>query len=225
MKAASTMPSLDQRQALLDAGTALTRAGLTRGSSGNISLRIDDQLVMSPTGTDLNNLDREALSVLTLDGDLIAGDPPSKEFPFHRALYRRDDTTNAVVHVHAPATIAVSCLEPWKAWSAVPPLTPYFVMRVGQTPLIPYADPGSQEQADLIEAIPYPVRAVLLQNHGSITTGATIAEAVDAAIELEQACDTLLRTGSLPKNYLDEHTAARLSTQYGSPWTFGHPSD
>jgi 3-dehydro-4-phosphotetronate decarboxylase len=219
----STKASAGQREALVSAGRSLTANGLSRGSSGNISVRDGDRLLMSPTGSDLGCLDAESFSVLDFDGKLQAGPPPSKEFPFHRAFYRRDGATNAVVHVHSPAAMAVSCLEPWSEWSALPPLTPYFLMRVGQTPLVPYADPGDPSQADWIEAIPYPLHAVLLQNHGAITVGRDLPEAVDSAIELEQACETLLRTAALPQRLLDDETAVRLAAKYGRHWTFGRP--
>lgn len=218
-----TQPTDQQREALVGAGKALTANGLIRGSGGNISVRDGDNMLMSPTGSDLGSLDATSLSVLDFDGKLQAGLPPSKEFPFHRALYRRDRSTEAVVHVHSPAAMAVSCLEPWSDWSAIPPLTPYFLMRVGQTPLIPYADPGNSSQADWIEAIPFPLHAVLLQNHGAITVGRDLTEAVETAVELEQACEILLRTASLPKRLLDDDTAVRLAGKYGRHWTFGQP--
>lgn len=219
----STEATEGPREALVAAGRSLTASGLSRGSAGNLSVRDGDRLLMSPTGSDLGSLMAGSLSVLDFDGNLQEGPRPSKEFPFHRAFYRRDGAANAVVHVHSPAAMAVSCLEPWTEWSALPPLTPYFVMRVGQTPLVPYADPGDPSQADWIEAIPYPLHAVLLQNHGAITVGRDLAEAVDTAVELEQACDTLVRTAGLPKRLLDEETAVRLAGKYGRHWTFGQP--
>ncbi|KHL03587.1 aldolase [Sinomonas humi] len=206
------------------AGRSLTANGLSRGSAGNLSVREGDHLLMSPTGSDLGSLVAASLSVLDFEGNLLEGPRPSKEFPFHRAFYRRDRSTNAVVHVHSPAAMAVSCLEPWTEWSAIPPLTPYFVMRVGQTPLVPYADPGDPSQADWIEAIPFPLHAVLLQNHGAITVGRDLAEAVDTAVELEQVCDTLLRTAGLPKRLLSQETAVRLAGKYGRHWTLGQPA-
>lgn len=220
----STETTAGLREALVTAGRSLTANGLSRGSGGNISVRDGSRLLMSPTGSNLGRLEAASLSVLDFSGNLQAGLPPSKEFPFHRAFYRRAGTTNAVVHVHSPAAMAVSCLEPWTEWSAIPPLTPYFLMRVGQTPLVPYADPGDPGQADWIEAIPFPLHAVLLQNHGAITVGRDLAEAVETAVELEQVCEILLRTAPLPKRLLDEETAVRLAGKYGRHWTFGQPA-
>lgn len=207
------------RRGLAAAAAQLAAAGLSPGSSGNLSVRHDDLIIMSPTGSDLADLDPENLSVLDFEGTLLAGPKPSKEYPFHRAFYRRDAATRAVVHVHSEAAAAWSCLEPWSEQSAVPPLTPYFIMRVGQTPLIAYADPGDGAQADTIESMELPFRAALLQNHGSITAGPTLAAAVDAAMELEHTCALLLKIGSRPYRLLDSDAATRLSIRYGSPWS------
>jgi ribulose-5-phosphate 4-epimerase/fuculose-1-phosphate aldolase len=206
------------RQSLVAAGARLAEAGLSPGSSGNLSVRVAGRIIMSPTGSDLGALDPGSLSVLDFDGTLLEGPKASKEYPFHRAFYRRDDTTTAVVHLHSVAAAAWSCAEPWSPVSAVPPLTPYFVMRVGRTPLIAYADPGDPAQADRIEAMPGAFRAALLQNHGSITAGRSLADAVDAAVELEHTCALLLALGAHPYRALDEAEAGRLAERYGSPW-------
>jgi ribulose-5-phosphate 4-epimerase/fuculose-1-phosphate aldolase len=124
----------------------------------------------------------------------------------------------AVVHVHSLAATAYSCLDPWSERSAVPPLTPYFVMRVGQTPLIPYADPGDAAQADAIQASGSRFRAALLQNHGAITAGRTVREALEAAVELEHTCSLLLQLGSRPFRLLPSEAVDRLATRYDSPW-------
>jgi ribulose-5-phosphate 4-epimerase/fuculose-1-phosphate aldolase len=174
---------------------------------------------MSPTGSDLAALDAQQLSVLDFEGNLLSGPKASKEYPFHRAMYRRNAETGAIVHLHSTYAVGVSCLEPWSAMSAIPPITPYFVMRVGQTPLIPYAAPGDSSQAGVIENLAFPFGAVLLQNHGSITSGSTMAAAVEAAIELEEACKILLLLGTKPARYLTGREASTLASTYSSPWT------
>ena len=210
---------MNAREGLVAAGRELARLGLSPGSSGNLSIRDGDTIVMSPTGSNLAGLRVDDLSVLDFDGRLLAGVRASKEFPFHRAMYRRDASCGAVVHLHSRAATAFSCLPPWAENSAVPPLTPYFVMRVGQTPLIPYSAPGDAAQADLIEDLPLPFRAALLQNHGSITSGPSMTSAVDTAIELEEVCGLLLTIGSRPMRLLSDDEVTGLSEQYDSPWT------
>jgi ribulose-5-phosphate 4-epimerase/fuculose-1-phosphate aldolase len=156
--------------------------------------------------------------VLRLDGALIKGPRPSKEYPLHLAFYRRSTQTAAVVHVHSPYAAAASLLPAWRPHSALPPLTPYFVMRVGQAPLIPYAAPGDADQARLIERHEMAFRAVLLQNHGPVTSGRTVEEAVDATIELEEASRLAILTAGQRVNVLTAEQARSLAEQYGSPW-------
>jgi ribulose-5-phosphate 4-epimerase/fuculose-1-phosphate aldolase len=207
------------RDELVAAGAQLAALGLSSGSSGNLSIREGDTIVMSPTGSNLAALDPARLSVLDFDGNLLDGPAASKEFPFHRAMYRRDASCRAIVHLHSRAAAAVSCLPAWSPASAVPPLTPYFVMRVGQTPLIPYAAPGNGSQAELIESLDLAFRSVLLQNHGSITSGVSMSAAVDAAIELEEVCALLLLIGDRPARLLSDAEAIELAERYDSPWS------
>ena len=207
------------RQELVAAAAHVAAAGMCPGSSGNVSVRQKDRIIMSPTGADLAALDVDRLSVLDFDGTLLEGPRASKEFPLHRAFYRRDDSAGAVVHVHSVAASAWSCVEPWSERSAIPPLTPYFVMRVGQTPLIPYADPGDPAQGDAIENASIRFRAALLQNHGAIAAGGTMAQALDATIELEHTCAVLLRIGAKAFQLVPEDAARRLAQKYDSVWT------
>lgn len=208
---------------LVAGGERLARLGLSPGSSGNISVRDGERILMSPTGADLGALRADQLSVLTLDGVLREGPKPSKEFPFHRAMYVRDPAIGAVVHVHSTSATAIACLPPWHEDSAVPPLTPYFVMRVGQTPLIPYAPPGDTSQAELIETDPRPYRAALLQNHGPVLAHTDLDAAIDAAIELEETCKLLLQIGARDPRLLTDVDARHLADRYHSPWVLTVP--
>lgn len=206
------------RQDLVRAGARLQRLGLSPGASGNLSVRVEDRVLITPTGCELGDLDPGALTVLDLDGAHVEGPRPSKEFPLHTAFYRRDPDTTAVVHLHSRSATAVSCRPAWSERSAVPPLTPYFVMRVGQTPLIPYAAPGDPGQAAAMEAMPFPFRAALLANHGPVTAGRGLAAAVDAAIELEEVCALLLLLSGSELRLLQPHEIAGLTARHGSDW-------
>ncbi|MEU5371034.1 class II aldolase/adducin family protein [Streptomyces sp. NPDC005951] len=212
----------DARSELVEAGRELSAAGLSPGASGNLSVRIGDRIYMTPTGARLDALDPERLAVLDADAPLdrghVAGPAPSKEFPLHRAFYRRDPATRAVVHLHSAHAAACSCLPAWSGRSALPPLTPYFVMRVGQTPLIPYAPPGDLAQAHGLEALGFPFRAALLQNHGPITAGGTLARAVDAAVELEEVSRLILLLKGTAPRLLTADEAALLARRYDSVW-------
>lgn len=207
-----------QRAALATAGSHLTALGLSPGSSGNLSVREEDRILITPTGTDLSRIDPDKLSVLDLSGTHLSGPRPSKEFPLHTAFYRRDPGARAVVHLHSRQATGVSCLPPWSERSALPPLTPYFVMRVGQTPLLPYAPPGDRDQAERMRELPFPFRAALLQNHGPVVTGTSVAAAVDSAVELEETAALLLSLGTHTVRHLTQEEAAALASQYDSPW-------
>ncbi|MFE3826871.1 class II aldolase/adducin family protein [Streptomyces sp. NPDC059092] len=207
------------RHELARAAAHLASLGLSPGSSGNISVREGDRILITPTGADLADLAPDALSVLNLDGGHAEGPRPSKEFPLHLAFYRREPATRAVVHLHSRQATAVSCRPAWSGRSALPPLTPYFVMRVGQTPLLPYAPPGDPAQAAALERLPFPCRAALLQNHGPVVAGTSLRAATEAAVEIEEVSALLLLLGTHPTRLLTSAQAAALAEKYGSYWT------
>ncbi|MDI5979432.1 class II aldolase/adducin family protein [Amycolatopsis magusensis] len=212
---------------LLAAGVRVVGEGLSPGTSGNLSVRDGDRILLSGTGVSLGRMRPEHIAVLDLRGRHLEGAKPSKEWPLHVAFYQRDPGHRAVVHVHSPSTVAVSCLRPWSDHSAVPPLTPYFVMRVGQTPLLPYRPPGDPGLGEDLRDCPWELRAALLSNHGSVLAGANLDETVDRAVELEEACRITLLTDGLARRELDADAITALARQWSSPWgtrtTLGTP--
>lgn len=206
---------------LIAAAHELARLGLSPGTSGNLSVRIGDRVFLSATGASMATLARADLAELALDGEHLGGPRPTKEAPLHLAFYQKSERASAVVHLHSAAAVAASCLPPHSELSALPPITPYFVMRVGQTPLIPYAAPGSSELASQIEQRTFAFRAALLQNHGLIVSGDSVARAVDAAIELEAASEVLMRLGAQEFLPLSDLQARELADQYDSCWDGG----
>jgi len=209
---------------LADAGKRLASTGLSPGSTGNISLIRDGRVAMTGTGTDLSDLAPEDIAELTPNGEHVRGHRPSKEVAMHLAMYQRMPDHLACVHVHSPYAVAVSCTAPWSDSSAVPPVTPYFVMRVGQSPLVPYRAPGDAEIGTLIREHPVRSRAVLLANHGQVVTGTDMADALSAAIELEEACRISVLTAGLDRRLLTDDQAVELAEQYGTPWTVQDPT-
>jgi L-fuculose-phosphate aldolase len=133
-------------------------------------------------------------------------------------MYHREPTYTAVVHVHAPNATSLSCLAPWSPLSALPPITPYFVMRVGQTPLIPYRHPGDPELGSLIESQPGRFRAALLANHGLVAAGPSLAAALAVTIELEEACRITLITMEHSPHLLQSAAIRDLTERYGTSW-------
>lgn len=203
---------------LIDAGRALVDAGLSPGTSGNISAIDGERILVSGTGTSLGSLSEGDFAILDLDGTVTGGAKASKETPLHVGFYRRNPAHRAVVHVHSPQAAAFSCIAPWSEVSAVPPLTPYFVMRVGRTPLLPYRMPGSAQLGADIHQEPGEFRAALLANHGSVVAGRTLAEAVERAVELEEACRIALLTDPATRRELTPAQTAELSARWNSPW-------
>jgi ribulose-5-phosphate 4-epimerase/fuculose-1-phosphate aldolase len=138
------------REAICRLGASLFRRGLTFGSSGNISVRLDDGWLMTPTNIALDELDPARLSRLDADGRLIGGDPPTKENFLHRAMYAQRPQDTAVVHLHSTHSVAVSVLEDIDPADVLPPITAYYIMRVGRLPLVPYYPPGDLALADAV---------------------------------------------------------------------------
>ena len=164
------------------------RRGDAFGGTGNLSVRLDDDVYVTPTGHALKGLTPERLAPISLDGRPLGDGRPSKEYPFHLAIYRARPDVRAIVHLHAPHAVAVSCLADLDEREPLPPITPYFVMRVAPLGVVPYCRPGSDALAAAVEAGIRDHDCLLLRNHGFVTTGATFAEAADRAFELEETC-------------------------------------
>lgn len=207
---------------LIETGRALVEAGLSPGSSGNISARDGDRLLVSGTGTSLGALGPDDFAIVALDGAILGGAKASKETPLHLGFYRRSEAHRAVVHLHSPQAAAFSCTEPWSEISAIPPLTPYFVMRVGRTPLLPYRMPGSAQLGEDILGTAGQFRAALLANHGSVVAGTDLADAAERAVEVEEACRIALLTAGSDRRELTDAQIHELSERWQSPWTAPH---
>lgn len=204
---------------LIAAGARVAAAGISPGSSGNVSILAGDLVYMTGTGTDLGRLSEPDIAVVTLEGEFVRGSKPSKELALHLAFFAKNPGHSAVVHLHSPFAVAASCLEPWSETSAIPPLTPYFVMRVGQTPLVPFRVPGDPDLAAQLLALPLPFQGALLANHGQIVSATGLDAAIEAAIELEEACRITLLTDGKSRRLLPADDVAELAARWGTPWT------
>ncbi|WP_144876044.1 class II aldolase/adducin family protein [Microbacterium sp. 1.5R] len=204
---------------LIAAGARVATAGISPGSSGNVSTLAGDLVYMTGTGTDMGRLSPDDVAVVTLAGDVVRGANPSKELALHLAFYAKNPAHRAVVHLHSPFAVAASCLEPWSDTSAIPPLTPYFVMRVGQSPLIPFRAPGDPDLAAQLLALPLPFHGALLANHGQIVSADTLDAAIEAAIELEEASRIALLTDGRQRRLLPPADVRALADRWGTPWT------
>ncbi|MGK5032717.1 3-oxo-tetronate 4-phosphate decarboxylase [Janthinobacterium sp. MDT1-19] len=199
-----------QREQIVDFGKSLFQRGLTAGSSGNLSVRLSDGWLLTPTNASLGRLDPAQLSKLDWDGNLLSGAPPSKEAFLHRAMYQERGSAGAIVHLHSTHSAAVSCMCGLNHDDCIPPLTPYFVMKVGRLPLVPYHRPGDPALAGAIGAMARKHSAVLLANHGPVVSGTSLEAAVYAAEELEETAKLFLLLRDVPTRPLDAAQIADL---------------
>jgi 3-dehydro-4-phosphotetronate decarboxylase len=174
-----------QREDICRLAKSLYDRGLTHGSTGNISARTARGWLLTPTGSCLGHLDPARLSLMGWDGTHIAGDKPSKEAFLHLAMYQERARNEAVVHLHATHSVAVSVLADVDPTNVLPPLTAYYVMRIGSLPLVPYYAPGDQQLAEAVRGFAGKHHALLLANHGPVVAGSSLTAAVDAIEELE----------------------------------------
>ena len=134
----------------------------------------------------------------------------------HRAFYQARPDAGAVVHLHSTMATAIACLPDVDPTNPIPPLTPYFVMRVGRTmPLVPYYRPGDAAMEPAIHKAATSARAVLLANHGPVVSAATLRDAVAAAEELEEAAKLFLLLRGQPMRTLTPAQVDDLLNTFG----------
>jgi 3-dehydro-4-phosphotetronate decarboxylase len=211
------MTEAEARRLIVETSRSMFERRLTFGSSGNISVKLDDGWLMTPTGSSLGRLDPAHLSRLDADGKLLSGDAPTKEAFIHLAMYRERPHAGAVVHLHATHSVAVSCLEGINPNDVLPPITAYYVMRVGTLPLIPYYAPGDRTLAEAVGAVAAKHSAVLLANHGPVVSGSSLSAATDAIEELEETARLYLLLHGRPTRYLNKEQIEDLKRRFPSP--------
>ncbi|MDQ1077952.1 aldolase [Pseudoroseomonas cervicalis] len=187
------MTESETRDLLVELGASLFARGYSVGSAGNISVRLDDGYLMTPTNSSLGRLRAERISKLDRDWNHVGGDKPSKEVFMHRAVLTARPEAGAVVHLHSTYATAIGCLAEAEETAPIPPLTPYFVMRVGRSlPVVRYYRPGDAAMERDIHEAAKGARAMLLANHGPVVSGKTLLDAVYAAEELEESAKLAL---------------------------------
>jgi len=180
------------RDDVIRAARSLFDRGLTHGSTGNVSVRGEGGILVTPTGSSLGTVTAEELSLIDDRGRHLAGPAPSKEAFLHAAVLRARPGAQAVVHTHSTHAAAVSCLADLDPSDALPPLTAYFAMRIGRLPLLPYHAPGDDTLEALAERTARDHVALLLSNHGPVVAGKTLSAAMDALEELEETAKLFL---------------------------------
>ena len=186
------MSESDLREDIAAFGELLTGLGLAHGATGNISVRLDDGFLVTPTNSRLGRLDPGRIARLDRNGRHVGGDAPSKEAFLHQCVYEMRPTAQAIVHLHSTHSVAISCLAGLNEDDVLPPLTAYYVMRVGKLPLVPYFPPGDTRLAAAVRQVAADHAAVLLANHGPVVAGSSLDAAIGAIEELEATAKLFL---------------------------------
>lgn len=205
------MSENSERDSICRLAKSLFDRGLTIGSSGNISVRLADGWLMTPTGSSMGNLDPNEISKLDLNGKLISGKSPTKESFLHIAMYDERPDSGAVVHLHSTHSVAVSCLAGIDKKNVLPPITAYYVMKIGKLPLVPYFPPGDINLAKAVKEMASNHHAVLLANHGPVVAGKTLEDAVYAIEELEETARLFLLLKNMKTQYLNQNQVNALT--------------
>lgn len=205
------------RNAIVAACQQMVTDGLVVGTSGNISARVGNRILITPTGVPYDELDPDRLPVIDLDGNQIGdGLAPTSERPLHLAVYRTHPEAGAVVHTHAVHATAVSTVA-----DSVPNIHYVLALAGGPVRVAPYATYGSIELAEAAATALKQRRACLLANHGTLALGTSLDAAYDLTVQLEWACRVWLTARSagspnlLPDAEIDA-VATKLRT-YGQP--------
>jgi len=203
-----------QRDQIVRLAKSMFERGLTFGSSGNISARVDDGWLMTPTGSTMGTLDPAKISKLDNDGEHISGDKPTKESFLHQVMYEKRPGTGAVVHLHSTHSVAVSCLSDINKKNVLPPITAYYVMKIGTLPLIPYFPPGDLDLAKAVREMASNHHALLLANHGPVVAGKSLEDAVYAMEELEETAKLFLMLKNMNTSFLDDAQINDLKSRF-----------
>lgn len=210
------MEGLEQaRRELADACHRLHAAGLVAGSGGNVAARVGTRVLMTPTGRSLGLIVPAELVLMEMDGTVVGAGSPSKEWHIHLHVLAARPDVNAVVHVHPPYSVAVSCLGGLDPENAMPIYTPGYAIRVGLLPLIPFIMPGTHELGAVCAGALRNRDACLMANHGVTAVGADLEAAINVAEEVEANAQLhLLLRGegrALPPDLF-----AKVRRQYGN---------
>ena len=210
------MNEIQSRDEIAKLAKSLFDRGLTFGTSGNISVRLADGWLMTPTGSTMGDIDPATISKLDNDGNYLSGDNPTKENFLHMAMYAERPRSNAIVHVHSTHSVAVSCMADLDTKNVLPPITAYYVMKIGALPLVPYYPPGDLNLAKVVREMAGKHHAVLLANHGPIVAGRCLLDAVSATEELEETAKLFLMLKGHKSCFLTDDQVADLNTRFPS---------
>lgn len=214
----------DLRDEICRVGRSLFERGYVHATAGNISVRLQDGFLITPTDACLGTLDPARLARLDAQGVQTGGDLASKTLALHRCIYSADAAAGCVIHTHSTHLVALTLQGVWTADDIVPPITPYFVMKVGHVPLIPYHRPGDPQVGALVAAQMArhalrgtPLRAVMLDRLGPNVWHSSPRDASAVLEELEETARLWLLCQPRPAP-LQEAQIQALRQQFGAAW-------
>lgn len=187
------------REEICIVGKSLYERGYTVGSAGNISARLEDGWLITPTDACLGRLKPEEIAKVSKDGTWVSGSKPSKTLELHRQVYDRNPEVNGVVHTHSTSLVALTLAGVWATDDILPPLTPYQIMKVGHIPLIAYQRPGSPDVAAQVAQLANSVRGVMLERLGPVVWESSVSKASFALEELEETAKLWMMSNPKPE--------------------------
>jgi len=194
--------------------------GLTHGSTGNISVRLNnDDILVTPSGSSFGRLDPNQIVKVTKDGKLIGNSTPTKELPLHQAFYEtRGMKSGAVVHLHSTHSVALSMLPDVNEDNILPSFTPYSIMLLGKVKLLPFFVPGDPAMGEAIKGLAGKRSAVLLANHGPVVSGKDLESSVNAIEELEANAKLALILKDAKPIELNENQVRSVINKFNIDW-------
>jgi ribulose-5-phosphate 4-epimerase/fuculose-1-phosphate aldolase len=205
------------REEICTVGKSLYERGYTVGSAGNISARLEDGWLITPTDACLGRLKPEEIAKVSKDGTWVSGNKPSKTLELHRQVYDRNPEVNGVVHTHSTSLVALTLAGVWNKDDILPPLTPYQIMKVGHIPLIAYQRPGSPDVAAQVAQLANDVRGVMLERLGPVVWETSVSKASFALEELEETAKLWMMSNSKPEP-LGEEAIEDLRRVFSVKW-------
>lgn len=203
------------REQICATGASLFQRGYTVGAAGNISARLHDGWLITPTDVCLGRLDPAELSKVDAGGQWVSGAKPSKTLVLHRGIYGNDGEARAVIHTHSTHLVALTLSGVWREDEVLPPITPYQVMKVGRIPLIRYRRPGDPQAAAEVAALAGQVRGALFERLGPVVWERSVEQASHVLEELEETARLWLMTHPRPQP-LDAAAIDELRTTFGA---------
>jgi len=218
------MNEQELRNEICRVGRSLFDRGYVHATAGNISVRLGDGYLITPTDACLGFLELEKLAKISSGGVQVSGERASKTIALHQRIYAADNTAACVIHTHSTHLVSLSLAGAWSEDDIVPPITPYYVMKVGHVPLIPYHRPGDSNVGELVNraiersrANGTPIRAVMIDRLGPNVWHSSLTAAMATLEELEETARLWLMTSPKPAPLSDD-AIDELRAHFGASW-------